>query len=66
MLVLQRKEGQRIIIGGAVAVTVLEVQNGRVKLGVEGPPEVPIHREEVFRRIQQENARAARALTLPR
>ncbi len=61
MLVLQRKPGQRIMIGDSVAVTVLEVRNGRVKLGLEGPPEVPIHREEVFREIQEDR----RALCSP-
>jgi carbon storage regulator len=51
MLVLSRKLGEQIVIGDNVTVTVLEVRGGRVKLGVTGPAEVPIHREELQRRI---------------
>ena len=50
MLVLSRKNGQRVRIGRFIEVTVLESHNGRVKLGFSGPPEVPIHREEVVLR----------------
>jgi carbon storage regulator len=52
MLVLSRKVNERICIGGTVEVTVLETHGGRVKLGFIGPPEVAIHREEVYRRIE--------------
>ncbi|REK18226.1 MAG: carbon storage regulator [Planctomycetota bacterium] len=52
MLVLTRKKNERVIIGGNVEVTVIEIRGDRVKLGFAGPPEVPIHREEVFRRIE--------------
>ena len=51
MLVLSRKNGQRVRIGQFVEVTVLESHNGRVKLGFSGPPEISIHREEVFCRL---------------
>ncbi len=51
MLVLSRKQDERIIIGDQIAVTVVEIRGDRVKLGFVGPQEVPIHREEVFRRI---------------
>ena len=56
MLVLSRKTGQRTIIAGTIRVVVLSVQGDRVKLGFEGPANVPIHREEVFERIVQETA----------
>jgi carbon storage regulator len=56
MLVLSRKEGQRIRIGDSVVVTVVGLSGGRVRLGIEGPVSVPIHREEVYRRIQAEQA----------
>jgi len=52
MLVLSRKQGQRVRIGQFIEVTVLESHNGRVKLGFSGPPEVPIHREEVLARLE--------------
>jgi carbon storage regulator len=51
MLVLSRKKGQRVRIGQFIEVTVLESQNGRVKLGFSGPPEISIHREEVFAKL---------------
>jgi carbon storage regulator len=51
VLVLSRKAGERISIGPEIELTVLGIHKGRVKLGFAGPPEVPIHREEVQRRI---------------
>ena len=48
MLVLSRKTGERVCIGGSVEVTVLESRNGRVKLGFSGPTDVPIHRAELL------------------
>ncbi len=53
MLVLSRKQGEGIVIGDGVTVTVLEVHGGRVKLGFNAPLEVPIHREEVHRKIEE-------------
>jgi carbon storage regulator len=41
-----------------VKITVLEVRSGQVKLGIEAPPEVKVHREEIYARIQEENRRA--------
>jgi carbon storage regulator len=52
MLVLSRKKDERIMIGENIEVTVVEIRGDRVKLGFVGPNEVPIHREEVFRRIE--------------
>ena len=49
MLVLTRKRGEQIRIGTTMEITVLAIQKGRVKLGISGPAEVPIHREEVYR-----------------
>jgi carbon storage regulator len=57
MLVLSRKEGERVSIGSDIMVTVLGIRKGKVRLGFFGPPEVPIHREEVLRRIELEQAR---------
>ena len=53
MLVLQRKAGQQVIVGGTVTVTVLEVRRGRVKLGFSAPEETPIHREELLQRVSK-------------
>ena len=56
MLVLSRKTGESIIIGGTVEVTVTEIRGDRVRLGFKAPAEVSIHREEVYRRIVKEQA----------
>jgi carbon storage regulator len=53
MLVLVRKLGQRITIGNDVELVVLEIHGNRVKLGIQGPAEVPIHRSEIVDRIGQ-------------
>ncbi len=51
MLVLTRKRGEAIRIAATVEVAVLEIRKGQVKLGISGPRGVTIHREEVYRRI---------------
>ena len=61
MLVLTRKLGETIRIGDQIKVTVLEVRAGQVKLGIDAPSEVKVHREEVYTRIQAENRRAGGA-----
>ncbi len=58
MLVLTRKLGENIRIGDSIKITVLEVRSGQVKLGIDAPPEVKVHREEIYVRIQEENRRA--------
>ncbi len=55
MLVLTRKSGEKVRIGKDVVVTILDMQAGQVKIGIEAPRNVPIHREEIYRRIQSEN-----------
>lgn len=58
MLVLNRKTDQRIIIDDRIEVVVLEVRGGQVKLGVTAPPEVPVHREEIYRALDPHAALA--------
>lgn len=53
MLVLSRKTGEQVRIGAGIEVKVLAIRGGRVRLGFSGPVGVPIHREEVFRRIEK-------------
>lgn len=55
MLVLTRKPGENIRIGSDVIVTVLGVRSGHVKIGVQAPKGVPVHREEVYERIAEAN-----------
>jgi carbon storage regulator len=54
MLVLTRRPGESIIIGDGIKLTVVSVGPGRVKIGIEAPPNVRIDREEIHTRIQQE------------
>jgi carbon storage regulator len=51
MLVLSRKSNESIRIGDDIVITVVELSRGRVRLGIEAPNEVPIHREEIFRAL---------------
>ena len=51
MLVLSRRQGERVVIGEDVEIVVLEVHGHRVKLGFAGPREVPIHRQELLRQM---------------
>lgn len=56
MLVLTRKTNESIVIGSRIRIRVLESHKGRVKLGVSGPREVPVCREEVYQRIESNPA----------
>jgi carbon storage regulator len=51
MLVLSRNLGERIYIGDDITVTVVQIDRGKVRLGIVAPKEVPVHREEVFKAI---------------
>ena len=59
MLILTRRKNESIIIDDQIKVTVLELDNNRVQLGIEAPQDIIIHREEVYREIQEENKKAA-------
>ncbi|HEY5733572.1 MAG TPA: carbon storage regulator CsrA [Gammaproteobacteria bacterium] len=56
MLILTRRVGETLMIGDNVTVTVLRVKGNQVRLGVNAPKDVSVHREEIFERIQQEDA----------
>src|SRR5512144_1549830 len=58
MLLLTRKLGENIRIGDDVKITIVEVKGNHVKLGIDAPPSVKVHREEIYERIQQERQRA--------
>jgi carbon storage regulator len=61
MLVLTRRANQSIVIGNDVVVTVLEVRGDQVRLGITAPRSIDVHREEVFRALQEANQEAAAA-----
>lgn len=54
MLILTRRNSEALMIGDNVTVTVLGVKGNQVRLGVEAPKDVPVHREEIYDRIQAE------------
>lgn len=54
MLILTRRVGETVVIGDDVTVTVLGVKGNQVRLGVNAPREVSVHREEIFERIKKE------------
>ncbi|WHI48024.1 carbon storage regulator CsrA [Microbulbifer sp. JMSA004] len=54
MLILKRRIGENLRIGTKVSVKVLEVKGNQVKMGIHAPKSVPVHREEIYRRIQKE------------
>lgn len=54
MLVLRRRIGEQLVIGGTITVTVLAVEGNRVKIGITAPEEIPVVREELFHVEQEE------------
>ena len=56
MLVLSRKPNESIVINHDIVVTVLSIQGDRVRLGIEAPGVIPVHRQEVYEKMQNEEA----------
>jgi carbon storage regulator len=59
MLILTRKVGETLMIGNEVTVTVLGVKGNQIRVGINAPKSVAVHREEIFERIKLEQAGAA-------
>ena len=60
MLVLSRQRDESIMIGDNIVVTIVDIRGDKVRLGINAPAEVPVHRQEVYEAIQHENLRASR------
>ena len=61
MLILSRKIGEAIVVGDDVTIRIVDIKGKNVRLGVDAPRQKAIHREEVFRKIQEANRAAAEA-----
>ncbi len=59
MLILTRKSGEQIAIGDDIVITFLEIKGTQVKVGIEAPRHITIHRQEVYERVREENMAAA-------
>lgn len=59
MLVLARKVGQSIVIGDNIQLTVIEVRGEQVRIGIEAPRAISVHRKELLEQVKAENVRAA-------
>jgi carbon storage regulator len=60
MLVLSRQRDESIMIGDNIVVTIVDIRGDKVRLGINAPTEIPVHRQEVYEAIQRENLRSAR------
>ena len=58
MLILTRKVGESVIIGDDIEVTVLGIKGGQVRLGLTAPAEVKVHRDEVYRKLHEDQHEA--------
>ncbi len=59
MLVLARKVNQNIVIDGRITVKVIRLEGDVVRLGIEAPPSIPVHRQEIYNAIQRNHQTAA-------
>lgn len=59
MLVLSRHRDESIMIGDDVVVTIVDIRGDKVRLGIDAPQDIPVHRQEVYEAIQRENKKAA-------
>lgn len=58
MLILSRKPGESIVIDGRIVIKIIRLEGDMVKVGIEAPREVPVHRQEVYDEIQRNNVEA--------
>jgi len=58
MLVLTRRPGESIVVGQNIIITVIEIKGGQVRIGIDAPRDVQVHREEIYEQVRQENIAA--------
>lgn len=61
MLVLSRQRDESIIIGDDIVITVVDIRGDKVRLGIQAPSEIPVHREEIYDLIKKESEQNAQA-----
>ena len=59
MLILTRKKGESLHIGDNIKIVITEIKGGDVRIGIDAPKELGVYREEIYKRIQQQNAAPA-------
>ncbi len=64
MLALSRKQGESIMIGSDIELTVLEVKGDQIKIGISAPKSVPVYRKEIYTQIQEENKATATSIDI--
>lgn len=65
MLVLSRKRDERILIGDNIVITIVDIRGDKVRIGVEAPSHVPVHRQEIVEALQRHAAEEAAAAKKP-
>ncbi len=65
MLILSRKSGESIVIDGRIQVKIVRLDGDVVKVGIEAPADVPVHRQEVYEEIQRSNRQALTRQNMP-
>jgi carbon storage regulator len=62
MLILTRKLGERIIIGGDILITLVDIKGSQVRIGIDAPSHLGVYRQEIFEKIKSENVRSSEVI----
>jgi carbon storage regulator len=66
MLVLTRRQGESIVVGQNIVITVVEIKGGQVRIGISAPRDVQVHRQEIFEQVRAENVAAVASARVAR